>query len=525
MPNRLPCRVRIGDLFGDIAPQLAERLSGFTMRASGLSYWTDMAKTAFRMEFSGFLADNTGRAFEQIDAPLLEILKSRGITAADWEHLRNPQALFRTDEGATFLSPIHWLNRTSMPKVEAEGLALRLQMIIEEELELAVPTASLEAKAWVLRGTDPGSPIGLLARSSFKYKAFTGTLMLNQIRRFNALPTPSSKAKYAASILGGLTLLGALAVQMKEISKGRDPRPMDEKKFWLAAFMQGGGAGIFGDFFASETSRARGGIAETLAGPMAGLASDIVKPVASNLNRAFEGKDTLFGRDLANFTRRNTPVASSLWYTRLAFDRLVSDQLQSFLDPEAEVQWRRQERRRQREYGTATRSAGCSAGGADTSLRVVGTLARAYVPTDQAVPMWDAAYGGFVNGPVATDIPLAQAAAETAVRAAEQAALYDGPRFDAVSQVQADTAMNYSNVNVGDYIRVGQNILYRVELAVMVKHWFTPFTPVKVPRFGYQEPMPVEARPLCWRCAHGFLFITLKVIKVHFFDATNGGLS
>jgi len=337
-----------------IAPQLAERLSGFTMRASGLSYWTDMAKTAFRMEFSGLLADNTGRAFDQIDEPLREILTARGITSADWEHLRDPQALFRTDGGATFLSPIHWLNRTPMPKAEAEGLALRLQMIIEEELELAVPTASLEAKAWALRGSDPGSPLGILGRSAFKYKAFTGTLMLNQIRRFNAIPAPQNKFKYAASISAGLLLLGGVAVQLKEVSKGRDPRPMDEKKFWLAAFMQGGGAGIFGDFFAAETSRSGGGLAETIAGPIVGAASDVIKPIASNLKRGFEGKETLLGRDLANFTRRNTPVASSLWYTRLAFDRMVSDQLQSFLDPEAEVQFRRQERRRQRDYGTAT---------------------------------------------------------------------------------------------------------------------------------------------------------------------------
>jgi len=337
-----------------IAPQLAERLSGFTMRASGLSYWTDMAKTAFRMEFSGLLADNTGRAFDQIDEPLREILTARGITAADWEHLRDPQSLFRTDGGATFLSPIHWLNRTPMPKAEAEGLALRLQMIIEEELELAVPTASLRGRSIVLGNTDPGQVGGILLRSTFKYKSFGLSLMLNQVARFNAIPTPMGKAKYAASISAGLLLLGSVAIQLKEMAKGRDPRPMDDGKFWMAAMFQGGGLGIFGDFFASETSRSGGGIQEIIAGPVAGFAGDVIGPFASNFQRIIEGKETMFGRDAANFTRYNTPVASSLWYSRLAFDRIVSDQLQRFLDPDAEAQWHRQERRREREYGTAT---------------------------------------------------------------------------------------------------------------------------------------------------------------------------
>jgi hypothetical protein len=150
----------------------------------------------------------------------------------------------------------------------------------------------------------------------------------------------------------GLTVLGAVAVQLKELAKGRDPRPMDGKAFWLAAIFQGGGLGIFGDFFSSETSRAGGGLAETIAGPVAGLAGDVIGAGASNIQRAAEGEDILLGRDVANLVRFNTPVASSLWYTRLAFDRMVFDELQRFLDPEAEAVWRRQERQRQRDFGS-----------------------------------------------------------------------------------------------------------------------------------------------------------------------------
>ena len=64
------------------------------------------------------------------------------------------------------------------------------------------------------------------------------------------------------------------------------------------------------------------------------------------------GKDPRIGRDVVNLARRYTP-GSTLWYGRLALDRLVWDQLQDLLDPEAATLWRRQERKQRRDYGTA----------------------------------------------------------------------------------------------------------------------------------------------------------------------------
>jgi hypothetical protein len=337
---------------------IPERLAGFTLRASGLSFLTDMHKTAFRMEISGNLAENAGRAFDEIEAPLRRSLESRGLTAAEWDKLRAPEHLFTAPNGSTFLSPYYWyesVEAAGFPgtsRAEAEALSTRLAAIIEEELEFAVPTASLEGRARIMGEHAPGTIGGELLRSGLMYKSYPLSLTLGMIRRFNSLPTPQSKAMYAVGMASSLTILGAVAVQLKELAKGRDPRPMDSKAFWMAAMFQGGGLGIFGDFFHSETSRAGGGLAETAAGPVISLAGDVIGMGASNIQRAAEGEDLLLGRDVANLVRFNTPVASSLWYTRLAFDRMVFDELQRFLDPEAEAVWRRQERQRQRDFGS-----------------------------------------------------------------------------------------------------------------------------------------------------------------------------
>lgn len=340
----------LGDTY---APELASRMADFTLRASGLNFWTDMARTAFKLEFSGFMAANAGRTFDAIDAPLRDVLAARGITAADWDLLRAPATLFTAPNGAKFLSPHWWLeHQTTLPRDQAEGLAMRLLQVMEEQQEFAIPSVRLRGRVAITGDARPGTILGELSRSGGMYKNFAMSLMFNQARRFWAQPTPLKRAAYAAKMLATLTALGAVSVQLKELAKGRDPRPMDESKFWAAAVLQGGGAGIFGDFFAAGTNRFGGSVAQTIAGPVVALGTEIITPVLSNAKRAEEGKDILLGRDLANLVRYNTPVASSLWYQRAAFDRLVADQLQQFLDPEADMLFRRATRRAARDFGT-----------------------------------------------------------------------------------------------------------------------------------------------------------------------------
>ena len=337
-----------------IAGEFAERVSGITMRASGLAFWTDMNRSAFRMEFSAYLAQNAGRTYEQIDKPLRKLFEARGVTRADWDLLRASDGLFRASNGATFLSPQHWRhNQTRVSPAEAEGLSLRLNMLIEEQMEVAIPSASLEGRAFWLGNTSPGTIPGEFMRSSVMYKSFALSLMLGQYRRFLAQPTPWNRFSYAAKMGLGLTLMGGMAIQLKELAKGNDPRPMDQPKFWGAAILQGGGLGIFGDFFAATESRV-GGFGETLAGPVASFGFDLLSLAGNPVWRAVEGDSFLLGRDVANFVGYNTPVLSSLWYARLAYARGVADQLRIFLDPEAERLMRQQERRQQRDYGTGS---------------------------------------------------------------------------------------------------------------------------------------------------------------------------
>jgi hypothetical protein len=347
----------IARFLGDVpANEILERLTSFVMRAQGLSYWTDMGRTAFRMEFTGLYARNAGRALKDVDPDLRQILEARGVTEADWRAFSDPQYLFTAPNGAKFLSPTHWMHQVAdaMDPIEAERIALRMGSIIEEQVEFAIPTMSVEARAFVQRGARPGTILGEAALSGLSFKSFAMSVWVNQIRRILAQPTGASRARYAAEMLASFTAMGAVAVQLKELSKGNDPRPMDSTAFWGAAFLQGGGAGIVGDLLSASESRVGGGLPGYLLGPVIGLGNQVGELTIGNVMEVARGEETNAGRELSKFVSSNTPVLSSLWQIRAATDRMMFDQLQLLLDPEAEQSLRTQAQNRMRNYGNAS---------------------------------------------------------------------------------------------------------------------------------------------------------------------------
>lgn len=99
----------------------------------------------------------------------------------------------------------------------------------------------------------------------------------------------------------------------------------------------------------------------TAMGAPAGAVSDVWNLTGGNIGDIAAGlmdgeklgqavDDAKLGADTARFMGRYSPV-SSLWWLRTAWDRVVVDQLQRALDPDAEEAFQRQRRRLEREYG------------------------------------------------------------------------------------------------------------------------------------------------------------------------------
>lgn len=305
---------------------LSQRFADGVLKASGLSAWTQAGRWAFGMEFLAMLGRDSDKAFDALHPKVRATLERYGFDAGHWDGMRGA---IEDRSGARFLNPV---------KVADERLGQRLGAMIRSETNFAVPTVTLYGKAAFAGMGRPGTIAGELTRSFMMYKNFGVTLVMTHGRRMAMQSTPLGKIGYGGALIGTATMLGAVSLQLKEISKGRDPQPMMSDRFLLAAMAQGGGFGIFGDFLFSDVNRFGGGLADTFAGPVVGAASDLlgfgmsVKDASWRALFGGEGPEPNPGGQLARLMERYTP-GGSLWYLRLAYQRAVIDQLGEMADP------------------------------------------------------------------------------------------------------------------------------------------------------------------------------------------------
>ncbi|MCJ8159899.1 hypothetical protein, partial [Sphingomonas sp. LaA6.9] len=266
-----------------------------------------------------------------LEAPFRRMLERYGLDAADWDKIRATP--LEEDLGATWLKP---------RSIEDPVLQRRVMEMILAETDMAVPVPGIRQQALINSRAKRGTWLGELLRTGFQFKSFPVTVMFLQGQRIMG-QQGWNRAAYATGMIALTTAAGALAIDMKDVAKGRDPRPHADWEFWLEAAFQGGGAGIYGDFIRSSESRFGSGIDDTLKGPAWQTAATIESLTLDPLWALKEGKDPKIGKKAVRALRSETP-GGSLWYLRLGFERLLADQLQEWADPDYRQSWRRMER-------------------------------------------------------------------------------------------------------------------------------------------------------------------------------------
>jgi hypothetical protein len=336
--------------------EFAERLASGSMRVQGLSHWTDQARAAFQMEFAGMMADQAGKSLDEIEGPLRNLLKKAGVTEADWMDLTHPDNLFTPREGATFASPFVWRETTKMDRAAADDLFFKVQGMIEEQMEYAVPTQNILARAVMdpaaMADAPPGSLVYEMMKSGGMFKTFTMTFSINQYRRTMAQPTIPGRIGYGLNMAAGATVMGTIALQLNELAFGRDPQDMTKPDFWARAAMKGGGFGIIGDIVSTGQASWGGGFGSYLAGPIPQAAGDIYNLTLKNATELAMGKDTKFWTELNRFGKRYTPMGQTPLVGPV-IDRLFWDQMSTIIDPGAAEALRKASRLRGNNYGNS----------------------------------------------------------------------------------------------------------------------------------------------------------------------------
>lgn len=335
-------------------------------KLSGINWWTESLRDGYALSHSAFVASQAGKTFDKIDASLRDMLGLYNIDAGKWEILR--MANLQEADGRKYITPegLRTVPREALEKYITsvgrtvsdsavqnlrDDLSAALRTMTIDRMHHAVIEPGARTRAFMLRGTQPGTVPGELLRFMWQFKSFPVALIQSTLGREvygRGYDTLGQYLKNGKGDMVGLatfialsTSMGYAAMAAKDLLRGKNPRPVDDPRTWAAAFVQGGGLGIYGDFLFGKFNRS----GNSLSGSMAGPAGGVLDTAADLWTRIRTGDDV--AATAFNAALSNTPFMN-LFYTRVALDYLILYRIQEALNPGF---LRRMERRLERENG------------------------------------------------------------------------------------------------------------------------------------------------------------------------------
>lgn len=327
------------------------KLADSVMRVSGLSAHTNVAQQAVALEVFSTLAEQVGKSLDEL--PERFPLK-RFMSEVEWDVLRSTPVQ-RAEFGNQIDLDAVMARADIDDQVKRRTVRGALAMA-KDMANKAVPMPDARSRAITTGGHPRGTVAGETFRFVAQFKGFPISVIMQHLYAGLAQATTFGKARYLGQLTVMTTIMGALALQLKEISKGRDPIPPNTAEFWGRAFAQGGGAGIYGDFLMASmrgSNRFGQGPLLSMLGPTAGTLNDVAVATFGQLPAIatgdLEGVRENLGDAAILAADRYVPGLSSLWYTRVAYERLVVDTLRDLVDQDAAAKNRRKIRRAKRE--------------------------------------------------------------------------------------------------------------------------------------------------------------------------------
>jgi hypothetical protein len=303
----------------------ATAVKDFTHRASGLEWMTTTAGDQAAIILAGHLGTQIrkGVAFEDLGA-VTELFRRVGLNAADWRKL----LANGIPEETRYLKP-------SVLPDELGEIATKLFALTAEARRFATNAPDL-----TMRAVASGRAFGERARGD-KLNLFS-----TSVAQFKSFPVMVWRNHFLTSIERGVdgdlsplmitgvqaTILGAFALQMRELAKGKAPFEWDDPKFIVKAMVQGGFGGLIGDILLKDPTGFQRSLASELIGPVPATTATLTIDMLKQANKIAAGEDF----DVPAFTRSIKPFIPlhSLWYLRAGFERGLMDSVNTMFDPD-----------------------------------------------------------------------------------------------------------------------------------------------------------------------------------------------
>lgn len=346
--------VGVENMLGDVHARFGANDSGpgaiakahqMFFKLNGMAWWNNAQKTGIARMLSADLANYTKRSFDKVPSETQRLLRLYGIGETEWSALRSLD--MKAVDGRRYVVPNQMeeladdvidsiirdktgvLDITDKMRQELkDDLRTKFSAYLTDSADTAIPTPGARERAFMNQGLPRGTVGGEAIRMVMQLKGFPITYIMKGMSRQVANGGMVGLAK----MMVGTTMLGYLANAMKDVLKGREPLEVFGDDYTLnketltRAFIQGGGAGIYGDFIFGEFNRYGQSPLQALSGPTLGTAEDILKLYA----KFRDGEDA--SASVVNLAIRNTPFIN-LFYTKMAMDYLFIYELQEFANP------------------------------------------------------------------------------------------------------------------------------------------------------------------------------------------------
>jgi hypothetical protein len=213
-------------------------------------------------------------------------------------------------------------------------LMLRLQAYFTDTIDTAMTEPRARERAMLRLGTRTGTALGTALELFMQFKSFPLTMITRHLGpAVNQIRAQGQWAPFL-HLLASTTALGFVAMSLKDLARGLKPQPLEDEEgnpnlaLFLRAFVQGGGAGLYGDFLFGDYDRFGRSAWAALGGPTIGESERLLRLKTQLL----EGDAGEAGANAARLAIDNIPFLN-LFYTRFALNYLFLYQLQEEISP------------------------------------------------------------------------------------------------------------------------------------------------------------------------------------------------
>ena len=237
----------------DASPGRWSRRQGFLFLSTGAAPWAEWLRAGYIASSNAKMGLKSHLAWPELEGGYRQALEEHGFDESSWEKVRS--TTWVTPEGRILVAPekIHNLSSEDLAGRALEELEVKLLSFMADESIPAVASMETEPSP---SSMSPGSSDWLTEVWRILSGGFLPWELAGRVLRPVICGRPSQRRKIKVGSLGHtlscLMLFGYVAQSAQQILDGESPADPREPETWQSAFVQSGGAGLYGDFLRAE---------------------------------------------------------------------------------------------------------------------------------------------------------------------------------------------------------------------------------------------------------------------------------